>query len=92
MYSPYKMNKHKTIKKLSRAPISSSNIFVIPYRRCYDPKYEVRIIDLLNKIHIGKFNENDIMRLIKRINNLDRKYLFNKYIVSGLVQILRMLE
>ena len=92
MYSPYKPNRHKTIRKLEKGfSCANSGGFVVPYRRYYDQKYEVRIIDLLNKAYLNKPCENDILRLVKRLDQLDKKQLFNKFIVSGIAILIKLL-
>ena len=93
MHCHYKPNRHKTIRKLEKGFSSGgSGGFVVPYRRYYDQKYEVRIIELLNKAHLNKPCENDILRLVKRLDQLDKKHLFNKFIISGIATLIKLLS
>lgn len=83
MISPYSQNP-KSYRKAHKKELDS-----IPYRKCYD-NFEARIVLILNKLHDGKNSQKDLELLVEKMQKISPKELLNRYIISGIVAIIRL--
>lgn len=63
----------------------------VPYRKCHSTMEE-KVIGIINKINSEKECQKEIETLLERTRKISVKEMMNRYFVSGLHVILRLVQ
>jgi hypothetical protein len=64
----------------------------IPFRKYEEVTLEGRIVEILNNLNTGKDCRNEVGRLFKRLRKIKDKEVMNRYILSGLITLQKLIH
>lgn len=85
------MSSRKSTYRESNNP-SASDFHRIPFRKFEEITLEGKIVDCLNKMNQGKHCPTELSRIINKAKKIRTKDLTNRYVVSGMRMLGRVVD